>query len=195
MGNSDKKALQSTQKQLREVQAELALYKERYEPLKDADAALAEKEARRRELEDELGVYEAAKAIVDREKEIFDTAEKQAAERERKRQELEEARRRRFESYSPEKQAKILARRERAAEREKERAEKLARENAVGCVTTGMTAAEAEKESELPDTSGKTFEEVAAASAADSKGFEESKSGRTATEACGEKETEESNND
>ena len=80
MGNSDKKALQSTQKQLREVQAELALYKERYEPLKDADAALAEKEARRRELEDELGVYEAAKAIVDREKEIFETAEKQAAE-------------------------------------------------------------------------------------------------------------------
>lgn len=153
---------------------------------------LAESENRKYYSEIESRYEEALKTIAEEEKEA---AEKQAAERERKSQELEEARRRRFESYSPEKQAKILARRERAAEREKERAEKLARENAVGCVTTGMTAAEAEKESEFPDTCGKTFEEVAAASAADSKGFEESKSGRTATEACGEKETEESNND
>ena len=153
---------------------------------------LAESENRKYYSEIEARYEEALKTIAEEEKEA---AEKQAAERERKSQELEEARRRRFESYSPEKQAKILARRERAAEREKERAEKLARENAVGCVTTGMTAAEAEKESEFPDTCGKTFEEVAAASAADSKGFEESKSGRTATEACGEKETEESNND
>lgn len=80
MGSSDKKALQATQQKLNEVKAELELYKQRYEPLKDADDALAEKEARRRELEEELGVYEAAKSISDREKEILEAAEKQATE-------------------------------------------------------------------------------------------------------------------
>ena len=75
---------------------------------------LAESENRRYYSEIEAMYEEAIEEIKRKDEEL---TRKEAEERERKKQELLEAKQARFESFSPEKQARILARRKKAEEK------------------------------------------------------------------------------
>ena len=82
---------------------------------------LAESENRRYYSEIEA-MYEEALAEIKRKDE--ELTRKEEEERERRKQELIEAKQARFESFSPEKQARILARRQKAEEKKQAKAQK-----------------------------------------------------------------------